>query len=229
MYCVKCGAELADNLEKCPLCGTKVYFPERTEKCSGTFPKCEEKPQEMNHQGIVFVLTFVFLIPILLNLVCDLSINQKMVWSGYPVGALILGYFIIVFPNWFKYPNPVILVPVDFAGVILYLAYINFVLGENWFLPFALPVSLMLMFIVCAVITLLRYLKSGTLYILGGASIALGAASVITEILENAMISRDMLIWSYYPCVVFTVVGILLLLIAVCKPIRESFKRKFFI
>ena len=28
MYCIKCGVELADSEDRCPLCGTKVYNPE---------------------------------------------------------------------------------------------------------------------------------------------------------------------------------------------------------
>lgn len=28
MYCVKCGVELDDAEERCPLCGTRVYHPD---------------------------------------------------------------------------------------------------------------------------------------------------------------------------------------------------------
>ena len=28
MYCIKCGVELKDSEEKCPLCGTVVFHPD---------------------------------------------------------------------------------------------------------------------------------------------------------------------------------------------------------
>ena len=30
MYCVKCGVELSPGEEKCPLCGTPAYMPEKS-------------------------------------------------------------------------------------------------------------------------------------------------------------------------------------------------------
>ena len=39
MYCVKCGVELADTENKCPLCGTSVYHPDIVrDKAEPTYP-----------------------------------------------------------------------------------------------------------------------------------------------------------------------------------------------
>ena len=52
-----------------------------------------------------------------------------MIWSGFASGGILLLYVLTVLPLWFKRPNPVIFVPVDFAAIILYLLYIDLATG----------------------------------------------------------------------------------------------------
>ena len=143
MYCVKCGVELADSEKKCPLCGTPVFHPDIPRTLSEPpFPPDKRiRPEDVNRSGILFVLTIAALLPALLCLLCDWRINGTLVWSGYAAGAIGLLYIVILLPMWFRRPNPVIFVPVDFAAVGLYLLYINFATGGHWFLSFAFPVT----------------------------------------------------------------------------------------
>ena len=92
-------------------------------------------------------------------------------------------YILAVLPLWFRRPNPVIFVPADFAAIGLYLLYINFATGGHWFLTFALPVTGTIGVLVTTVVTLLRYLSRGYLYIFGGALMAgLGFAAGVAII-----------------------------------------------
>ena len=143
MYCVNCGVELADSEKKCPLCGTPVFHPDipRT-AAEPPFPPARRiRPEDVNRSGILFVLTVAALLPALLCLLCDWRINGTLVWSGYAAGAIALIYIVILLPMWFRHPNPVIFVPVDFVAVGLYLLYIDFAVGGHWFLSFAFPVN----------------------------------------------------------------------------------------
>jgi len=114
----------------------------------------------------------------------------------------------------------VIFVPADFAAIGLYLLYINFATGGHWFLTFALPVTGTIGVLVTTVVTLLRYLSRGHLYIFGGALIAGGG---LTFGLHHTFI------WSFYPLAAGVLLGAMLLIIAVCKPLRRSLHRKFFL
>lgn len=76
-----------------------------------------------------------------------------------------------VLPLWFKRPNPVIFVPVDFAAIILYLLYIDLATGGHWFLTFAFPVAGSIGVLITTMVALLRYVRRGYLYIFGGASL----------------------------------------------------------
>ena len=81
-----------------------------------------------------------------------------------------------------------------------------------------------------AVAAVLRYLSRGYLYIFGGALMAGGGLAVLIEFLLNITFQvHRTFIWSFYPLAAGVLLGIMLLIIAVCKPLRRSLHRKFFI
>ena len=129
MYCIKCGVELADSEKRCPLCGTPVFHPDLPRNLTEPpYPADRRiRREDVNRSGILFVLTVAALLPALLCLLCDWRINGTLVWSGYAAGAIGLLYIVILLPMWFRHPNPVIFVPVDFVAVGLYLLYINMI------------------------------------------------------------------------------------------------------
>ena len=145
-------------------------------------------------------------------------------------GVLFILTMLAVLPLWFRRPNPVIFVPADFAAIGLYLLYINFATGGHWFLTFALPVTGTIGVLVTTVVTLLRYLSRGYLYIFGGALIAGGGLAVLIEFLLNLTFGlHHTFMWSFYPLAAGVLLGAMLLIIAVCKPLRRSLHRKFFL
>lgn len=230
MYCINCGAKLADSEKTCPLCLTPVYSPYvKTENTEKGYPRYE-RSTEVNRSGIMFIISVIFALPILLTIICDFSVNGKIVWSGFAALSLLLSYVIIILPIWFNKANPVIFVPVDFAAAALFLWYVCFAVKGDWFFKFALPETLALCIIVTAVITLRKYVKKGALYVFGGALISLGFYTVMTEMLINIVFLKKIgLVWSYYPLITFFILGMMLIVIAICKPLKNSLKKKFFV
>ena len=232
MYCIKCGVELADSEKRCPLCGTPVFHPDLPRNLTEPpYPAdLRIRREDVNRSGILFVLTVVALLPAILSLLCDWRINGTIVWSGYAAGAIGLLYVMIVLPLWFRHPNPVIFVPVDFAAIGLYLLYLNFATGGHWFLSFAFPVTGAIGLLVTAVVVLTRYLHGGWLYIYGGAFILAGGLAVLVEFLINLTFQlHETFFWSFYPLAAGVILGLMLIVIAICKPLRESLQRKFFL
>ena len=231
MYCVNCGVELADSETVCPLCGTRVFHPDlsRPQADAPYPPDHHVKPEDVNRSGILFVMTMLALLPAVICLLCDWRINGGIVWSGFAAGAIGLWYVLIVLPMWFKRPNPVIFVPVDFAAIGLYLLYIDLAVKGGWFLSFAFPVTAAIGLLLTAVVALVRYVRGGYLYIFGGALILAGGLAVLIEFLINVTFGiHKALLWSIYPLAASVILGGMLLVIAICKPLRKSLHRKFF-
>ena len=230
MYCIKCGVELRDSEKVCPLCKTLVFHPEMPlpdgEK---PYPEYVAPVKRFNRFGTLFVLSFLFLIPALITLLIDLKINSAVVWSGYVIGGLVVGYVAAVLPFWFKHPNPVIFIPCTGAAAMLFLLYICLATHGRWFLPLAFPISGIATLLITSVTALLKYLKRGKLYVIGGASIALGGFSILIEMFICITFKARFVFWSVYPFAACLLVGLLLITIAVCKPLRRTLDKRFFI
>lgn len=231
MYCVNCGAKLADTETQCPLCAVPAFHPDiqRREE-EPLYPPFRYPVSQVRSQAVLIVATTLFLLPFFITLLCDLQINGHVTWSGFVMGALLVGYTDFVLPFWFQKPNPVIFVPVWFAVVAVYLLYIDLTIDGNWFLPFAFPVVGCVGCIVTAVVVLLRYVPQGRLYIIGGAFLALGAFMPLMEFLICITFGLSKFIgWSFYPLIVLVLLGGMLIFLAISKPARENMERKFFI
>ncbi len=231
MYCIQCGVELAASETKCPLCGTIVYHPDiKTKPGRPPYPPYAKPNLRVNLHGALLITTALFLMLILQLIVCDYTIFNSLTWSLYASGGLLLVYIFFVLPSWFPHPNPVIFVPCDFIAVGGYLLFINLYTGGDWFLSFAFPVVGMVAVIVCTVITLCKYVKRGYFYILGGAFIAAGGAMLLFEFLMSITFELvTFYFWSVYPLIGCTLIGISLIVIGICKPLRQSLAKKFFV
>jgi hypothetical protein len=231
MYCVKCGVELSDSEKRCPLCGTIVYHPYVKQGIAEKpYPEPERAPDIVKPKGLLFLFTVFFTMALVITVLCDWPVNGSITWSGVAGSAIICGYIIIALPIWFKKPNPVIFVPIDFAFIGGMLLYINFHTDGHWFMTLAFPATCMAMIIVTAVIALIKYLRRGYLFIFGGAFIAIGGSMMLLEFFLNLTFKlHDTFIWSIYPLAACAIIGLTLIIIGICKPLRESLHRKIFI
>ena len=229
MYCVKCGVRLADTEKKCPLCNTVVYHPEVKQEDAPELYPSKKMPKSTYGRGFLCgAIIILFMIPLILSLFSDLHFVGKMEWFGYVAGGIVLSYLIFALPVWFKRPNPVIFVPCDFAGCALYLFYINYMNGGEWFWSFALPVLLGLCVIASTFVTLLRYLRRGRLYAIGGCTMGLGAWIYLIEALMANTFDLGFVGWSIYPLVTLFLIGGLLIYLAMNRVAREKIERKIF-
>lgn len=232
MYCIKCGVELADSEKSCPLCQTPVFHPQFSQQAGDPlYPADRNPPRKLRPWGLLIVVTaLLFLLPCIVTVLIDLQIHSAITWSGFVAGALLMLYVMTILPAWFHRPNPVIFVPCSFLAMGLYLLYINLVTGGRWFLSFAFPVLGGLGLIITTVVTLCRYIHRGRLYVFGGSAITLGLFMPLMEFLLNYTFHRIRFIgWSLYPLSALVILGIVLLVMALCKPVRESFGKRFFL
>ena len=231
MYCINCGVKLADSESSCPLCGVTVFHPDLNRPIGDPlYPPHRDPIPQVSSRTVQIVLTTLFLIPLLITLICDLRLTGSITWSGFVIGALLLGYVLLVLPFWFRRPNPLVFLPCDFVAAGLYLLYINTATGGSWFLSFALPVTAGMAILVITLVALLRYLRRGRLYIAGGALMALGAFLPLMEfLLCRTFDGLQFVGWSLYSLVCLGLLGGMLIFLALHRPSRETMERKFFI
>ena len=231
MYCIKCGVELADGKRACPLCGTSPYHPHiEGAEASPTYPPFVKKEKKMNRRLAMLMVTIFYLLTVCELLLCDVVIAGRLGWSIYAAGGMALFYVAALLPLWFKKPNPVIFIPCAFVAAEGYLLLINCLTGGGWFLSFVFPVVGIVGLIVTAVATLIKYLKKGYLFIIGGAIIALGAFTLLVELFSVVTFNLDTFhMWSVYPAAGGLLFGGWLIAVGACRPLQNWFAKKFFI
>lgn len=229
MYCVNCGIKLADSEERCPICSTLPGGPiPRDTSVPKLYPANRYPEASVKKGALNGAILFLFAIPLLITFFVDLRSIDGLNWFWYTFGAVLLGYIVLALPLWFRKPNPVIFVPCDFVATSLYLLLIALMTGGGWYLSFALPVTVCAGMIVTAVITLLRYIQKGRLYIFGGGFIAIGAHLLMTELLLGVTFEISFVGWSIYPLIALSMLGILLIFLAINSNAREKMERKLF-
>ena len=229
-YCVNCGVELGAGEKKCPLCSTPVYNPvSPPDEALRPYPPYRRQ-EHVRREGELFIATLGFVLPLVIAFLCDILIDGTVTWFFYVLSSLVLLYIVFVLPQWFRKPNPVVFIPVDFAAAALFLLCINALTGGHWFLSFAFPVVGGALLISETVVVLVKYVRRGYLYIAGGAIIAIGGYTMLIELMTNvAFHAHTTLRWSYYPMAACFILGLALIIIAVSPRLRESLHRKFFI
>lgn len=229
MYCIKCGVQLADTEQKCPLCNTVVYHPEIQRPTTPPLYPVDKMPKAgTGRRALSGLIIIIFLIPMIICLFSDIQHDFQLDWFGFIAGAIMIVYIALPLPLWFRKPNPVIFVPCNFVAIGLYLLYIDLATNGNWFLEFALPIVIGAAVIVCTVVTLLRYVHRGRLYIFGGASMALGVLNLMIELLMVRRFPISFIGWSIYPLIVLFLLGSTAIYLAINRSAREVMKRKLF-
>ena len=83
MYCVRCGVELQQGAERCPLCSLRVYHPDIQETPEpAPYPRFAEG-EAVSHGGLLFILSFLFVIPAAGLPAHRPEAERRVTWSGY--------------------------------------------------------------------------------------------------------------------------------------------------
>ena len=163
MYCIKCGVELGESEEKCPLCGLVPYHPELSKNRkvkNKPYPDTVAKPQRsFKRVSVMLMVSWLTAILLFTLMLVDYSLNHDMMWSKYVMISIVLFYVLVFLPQWFKKPNPVIFVSIDMLAITGFLAAVCAFVEGSWFLTFALPMMAFPTAISVAVVSLVKYVR----------------------------------------------------------------------
>lgn len=231
MYCINCGVKLAESQQRCPLCGVMVYHPELgLPTGEPLYPRHRYPAPEAASMAAQIILSTLMAIAFLITMYVDYQINGNITWGGMASGGILVFYVIFVLPFWFRKINPLVYVPGVFLVIALYLQYLAYVTEGEWFLSFALPVTVYLGILITLESWLLQRWRSRILTILGGGMIALGCLMLLMEYLICVTFAVGKYVaWSVYPFISLSLLGAMLIFLAINRKAREKMERKFFI
>lgn len=232
-YCVNCGVELADNQERCPLCGTAVLNPaEPGRKLSAPpFPSdMLDGTIHRRHRAAFVAIAILLLIPLLTCLVCDIALNEIMTWSRYVVAGFIIIYAFVFPPAFIRRHRVTISIIIDWLALVLFLWMICSFTGGSWFWPFALSVSTVSLGMIYIVYILARHSPWNFLKI---GSVVLGASGLfslyIEWIINRTFFDGKPMLWSFFTMIPCVVLCILLAFVDSNKELKQAIKKRFFI
>lgn len=136
MYCVRCGVELGEKEEFCPLCGAKVHDPDEVDRLLSA---CREEKQQPAPERAtiryiknryIAIARFCIFMSMLVLFIVNLSVNGGLNWSLYPLSVLALLWFCMIFPVKYSHKfHPVILVSACVGAASLFLVAIDLLTG----------------------------------------------------------------------------------------------------
>ena len=105
-YCVKCGVELDEGAERCPLCGTPAWKPDETEP--RYFPtKPAEVPRASRRAAAALLTAMLASVSLCCGLL-NLILPTEHPWALYVAGAAVMLWI------WFALPMLVRGIPIFF-------------------------------------------------------------------------------------------------------------------
>ena len=143
MYCVKCGVELEEHQDRCPLCKTKVPEYINNENFIEEYPMININFYKLKVNKIkkaVFMSFFtISLISILEIFFQNIIIYGSIKWGYYAIPSILLfDLFLFVFLNSYKMRMNLMLILIGLVSFLLIIDYGN---GEiTWSLKRGMPI-----------------------------------------------------------------------------------------
>ena len=232
-YCVECGVQLAQELEKCPLCHTPVINPNqpRGERAEPVYPDQIEVAIGQIDRGYARQLSVIItMVPIIIVLLLDLLDGGRM-WSPYVIGAMVMLWCFLVVPFVFRLRRPYLYVTLDVLALCGYLALIAYMSGNfSWYLSIALPllvligVSILLTLLILRRVEMVKLHRAALLLLL-----LAGILMVLEVIIDRSLWDAVMLSWSHYAATPLVVIAPMAFLLERNKVMKEEIRKRLFL
>ena len=229
MYCMNCGVKLGQGEEKCPLCGLRAYHPDINRTPGPPLYPQQWHAPEAERSGWRYLLTVFFLVAEGACVIVDFLLKGRLTWSGFALAGLGAGYVLLVLPLWFARPNAVIFLGLDFMAVGLMLLYIDLRVQGGWFLSLAFPVTGMYGLLVTGFAAVVKYVRRGRFFQLGGGCILFGCSAMLLELFISITFGTDMFVWSLYPVAILSTMGLFWILAGIIRPLGDTIRKKTFL
>ncbi|MBQ6431112.1 MAG: hypothetical protein IJJ99_04475 [Oscillospiraceae bacterium] len=215
-YCVHCGVELDRWETKCPLCQTPVIDPWQDKNSAPPSERnlLSEQPEKtFNKRLFVLLVGVLLLIPLVTVVIINLATTHTLTWALYVLGSEICFWSILVLPLNCSGRSPYLYVAIDTAVValLLFMIYLENS-ATNWFLPLALPITLLSGLVVSLIVMIWRSDRTVKLRKTGWSVWVIACFLIALDItVTHYLINAIQLTWAWYAALPLQIISIVLL------------------
>jgi len=185
-YCSKCGIEVDNGIEKCPLCGYTVPVFNDEEIKPKKYPKQINKYPHYRNKKRNFAFNIVMIVLIsagFMNMIQNLIYSDKLTWSLYSAPVIFFSIIYVYFSfgfirSFFKITVGIML---NTLAMLFVIDIVN--RSMTFFTNLALPIVLTTGFFVMADYYLIRKFKNKGLNIIGTGFISVSLICLLYEII----------------------------------------------
>jgi hypothetical protein len=196
--CPKCGVELAEGIEHCPLCGTPLS-PDAARPRESIFdPNDREKFTDEERRTIAWeVLSVSIGIGAAVVLLVNLFLEGRLTWSRYPIASMAFIWLLLTSPLKLK-KHPILAAALAGVSVLAFLLALNLIQGQlNWAPAVAIPIAVVAeLSAAAAVFATSRVKRKGVNVIAFGLLAATALCIGIESTLGQYLYGRILLHWS---------------------------------
>lgn len=180
--CKHCEVEVEQGMHYCPLCRNPLQpgVADEVRETTSPFVDAREATRHVR-RWILEILSLLAVTGAVVIFAADFAPDLRLTWGRYALAAIAFAWLSAILGMYCSHRAWVYL-PAEVAGACLFLfALDRFAPGPSWFLPLALPVTLLIGTTLALTLTVVR--KAG-LTAVGSVGVALLAAGVSTVGLE---------------------------------------------
>jgi peptidoglycan/LPS O-acetylase OafA/YrhL len=196
-YCSRCGVEVEERAEACPLCEAPIQRLDEPREDPARYPEVVAAP-DRQVRYLVWILSTAALSSITLTLVTlDVVLNHRITWSLYPLmGAGVIWLLITLVVALARRPIFVIVGQAVATGGFLFLIDISD--GHlHWFAPLALPIVAVVTGASVLVWLVARLSRRAPALIAAAVLAGCAAGSVAVDLLVSAYLGTPGMSWSF--------------------------------
>lgn len=232
-YCSRCGVEVDNHVERCPLCDTPIQRFDDVEPGERRYPidqPAQKPPMSDRVRRRIFweVLTILYAIGVIVVIGSDLRVDAAIDWSLYPTISIVLAWVYTTLFVFFR-KKPAIIAAGVTLFTVAYLAAIDLINGRlDWFFPVGLPIFCL--FALIAALVALGCLKAKVrgLNVVAFITLGIGLFCVGVEFLMSLyQTGRAHFTWSIVVVLTLVPVSIILLFLHYRLRSRYDFRRFF--
>ncbi len=235
-YCSRCGVEVDEYTDYCPLCEAPIQrFDEHGEPRLPAYPQEDrERPEDRSERTRIRrmialqIISTVVATPLVVVLATDLLLGRHVTWSGYVVASLVAAWAYAAVPLLAP-RRPGLILLIDVGVTAGYLAALDLFSGAlEWFVPLGVPLIGAVAVVAVAIWFLsVRSRRLGA-NLAGFIVVGIAVICVITETVVEAYLETSIALdWSLIVAVAILPIAAFTFYLHYVLSKRVDFKRHF--